>query len=575
MAALVAKRTAAAGGADATVTTAAGVWGVIDALLIAAGWTVAFDFTTAVVPYGPSTSPTPGPQVDIAFSAGQVVETNGNRYQANTAGLTAFSPGTGPAGITLTIADRSGNWRYLSSAGAADKVYTSTGESGNERLFIRVNYSTAAALSAPVVNIYFYQYWSGVWGYNTYGPNIWSLQQLLFTAGNTVNYAMVANKNGFCGVTLDSAGAKRGHFGGGLLTRPPGTINTFFVANASVTAGANKTFNFSSGNPVSAGYKIGDRIFVVSQEAGSGTTWNSNIPVYAAVITALTTSSITIDQAQEDTQAGAFVGADPQPLFYFDVANISDNIGSGNTMYMFYRWTQNTPNLFLLPGSFGGTAGRGYVNAAGVGALGTQAPAEMDPNNRTGRVVIGETAVINNDNEICGIVPFIFSQPRATDAFWTIGRSVKESTNYDYVTFLLVPSPTTGRRLCLGPIAISGSAGYTVDLYKMDANTWIEAEPTGPGNRDASTLGAVDRCLQTYTVGRDGFPLQGELLGPNQAQFSVTDILVDAVILPNTIQNGIDRTLSATALTGENVPADSSSGPTGGSGNGSFNSGLN
>ena len=96
--ALVVRRTAAAGGADATFNSAATAWAAIDALLIAAGWTVLHDYSSGVLSWVASTGPVPGPQVDVSYNVGDVVEVNSNRYQCIQSGATAFSPATGPTG---------------------------------------------------------------------------------------------------------------------------------------------------------------------------------------------------------------------------------------------------------------------------------------------------------------------------------------------------------------------------------------------------------------------------------------------------------------------------------------------
>ena len=569
--ALVVRRTAAAGGADATFNSAATAWAAIDALLIAAGWTVLHDYSSGVLSWVASTGPVPGPQVDVTYNVGDVVEVNSNRYQCIQSGATAFSPATGPTGTGQSIVDRTCIWRFLSSAGASDKVYTSTGESGNEKIFVQVGYNTNPA---PVINFRNFQFFSASrkFGYNPVYPgtltNITS--QYGFTAATTVNYAFVADKDSFIGITSDTANARR-LFGGGLLKRLPTLSSTFFTSNATVTAGANKTFNFSSGDPVAAGYRVGDRVFVVSQEADSGSTYTQTIPVYAAVITALTTSSITIDNAKETTAAGALVGHDPQPFWCMGISANTSPSALANTAFVAYKWNPNVTNLFSATSQ----ANQGYGNAVGGGGIASSGAGEVDPDNRTSRVFLAEqTFLINTGtvtNEVCGIIPKLYLNPRQTDALWAIGRTNKEATNYDYVTF---PStlPSTGQRNAIGPIAISGSSNYTAQIAPVNADLIVEAEHQGPREGAARS---VDRTFSAYMVDKNGYPFQAEgVAGPDDGICGKdSDLFAWAVYLPNTPQQ-IDRASQIFLHSGEPIPQDSPSARTGGTNSG-FNSGFN
>src|SRR3954463_9546728 len=108
--ALVAKRTAAEGGAAATGTTAAGVWAVIDALLIAAGWTLDFDYVASVA--GGWIPSTVLPHVDQAYGIGTLVTNSSNIYQCITSGIASTSPG-GPSGEGNDITDGTVHWRFI------------------------------------------------------------------------------------------------------------------------------------------------------------------------------------------------------------------------------------------------------------------------------------------------------------------------------------------------------------------------------------------------------------------------------------------------------------------------------
>ena len=498
--ALVVKRTAAAGGADATVTTAAGVWGVVDALLLAAGWTVLFDYF----------SPAPSARATTtAYVVGNHVTNSSNVYQCITSGTS--SGAGGPTTEAQSITDGTVAWRFVTSASSGAKVYTSTGESGNEKLFVRVEYNTNATAA---VNMYTYQYFdaSAKFGYNRFSPGAGSVHQYTYTAGNTVNYVMVANKDGFQCLTNDSANARR-LFGGGRLNRGPGALATYFVSNGTVTAGTNKTFTFSSGDPVAAGYKIGDPVFVVSQQANVASPFDGTIPVYSASIVSLTTSSITINQAKETTSAGALIGADPQCQFSWTTTANSDP-NTASTVFFSYRFDNTVTNLYTAA-----TADTGYANSAGGLSFIVAAAADLDPNNRTGRVAVSEVAMLHSTNEVAGILPLFYSNPRTSDALWAIARTTQESTNYDYVTFPTnTATPAGTRRSEIGPIVVSGAAGYTVDLYHI-SDVWVEGVFLESNNPTDRVCGAV-LVPKSFGASTVPFDSPGAVLGGTGGGFN-------------------------------------------------------
>lgn len=564
--ALVGKRTAAAGGADGTVTTINGIVGVIDSALTTAGWTV------TAIPAGSAWVPTTVlPPFTSTYGIGTIVTNAGNRYQCIQSGNAGT--GAGPTGTGLVITDGTCQWRFLTKSGDTDNIYQSTGESGTEKLYMRVYAQTASGAS---VNITHYQYWDGTFGYNRIGPNANAVSQHTFTAGNTQNYALVADKDNFMSIWNDNVNARR-VIGGGMLNRTPGTIATFFISNGTVTSGANKTYTFASGNPIASGYKLGDRVFVVSQQASGADPYSSTIPLFAAKITALTTSSMTIDNAIESTNAGALIGADPMPLWFLN-NSVNLALNSGSYAYTNYRYAPELGNLYTA-----GTAELGYLYNGTGRSLVTAASADIDPNNRTSRVVMSENVFVNAGNEISGIFPKYFSNPRTTDALWAIGRSTKEASNFDYVTFPAnTASPASQIREMIGPFAISGSAGFTIDFYKVNSDTWIQAEihdnitSTHPG-LSLIPFG-VDRAFGTPIIAVQGAPFQGETSDGMGGSLIDTDgnVFAWALYMPNLVAQGIGRTgLNQYGYhAAEPLPFDSPSARTGGTGS-AFNSGFN
>jgi hypothetical protein len=563
--ALVGRRTAAAGGADATVNSAAGVWGVIDAALIAAGW------SGTDLPAGSAWQPsTILPPVTVSYSKGDIVTNAGNRYQCIQSG-NASTGVTGPTGTGLSIAEGTCLWRFLTASGNSDRIYTSNGESGTETLYMRVYYQTA---SGTTVNMTMYQYWDGTFGYNRIGPAANAVSQHTFTAGNTVNYAVVADKDNFVGIFNDSANNRR-LIGGGRLNRV--VSGDYFVSNGSVSAGTNRTFTFASGDPIASGYKMGDRVFVVSQQANAADPHNTTIPLYAAKVVGLTSSSITIDIAQESTSAGALIGFDPMPLWFL---NNSINVGLNSASYAYtnYRWEQSFANLFTS-----GTTEQGYLYNGSGRMLVAAAAADLDPNRRTDRVVIGEHVFVNSNNEVVGLFPKIYWNPRTTDALWAIGRSTKEASNFDYVAFPYnTASPTSQVREMIGPFTIAGGATFNVEIYKVDSNTWIQADieenisDTFAG-RPLIPYG-TDRTFSVPWIARQGYPFQGEASDGDGGSLIDTDgnVVKWALYMPNLVGQGSDHIgLNQYGMhAAEPLPFDSPEAVSGGTGS-SFNSGFN
>lgn len=558
---LVVKRTAAAGGADATQTTAAGVYSVVESMLTTAGWTEVFNYLSAPGSWTPSTVL---PPFNSIYTKGQIISHNSNIYQCIQSGVASTSPG-GPSTEGQAIADGTILWRFITSSAGSAKVFQSTGESGNEKLTIRLDCNTNAT---PSINFSAYQYWDGTFGFNrlSHGFSASLVHHYTYTAGNTVNYVMIGDKDGFQVFTNDSANNRR-LFGGGRLNRCPGTIATFFVSNATVTAGDNKTFTFASGDPIAAGYKLGDRVFVISQQSNTADPFNGQIPIYAAIVTGLTSSSITIDNAKETTSSGALIGADPQPQFNW-TTSLNTDVNSGGSILFAYRFNHTTTNLWGAV-----TDSAGYSNSTGSAqGLNLTAPTEIDPNNRTNRVVLGEALIIDNfNNEIAGILPKFYTNPRTSDALWAIGRTTKLPTNFDFVTFPAnTATPAGQRRGALGPITVSGGSSYTAELYYMDANTWIEGE-------FIPNLTQVQQAERQFRT--------PEMTPPTQPADSVWVGTLISDTNPDTELEGIlyenpatDKPLegqgSPLRTGGELYPFDTSTTSIGGTGGG-FNSGLN
>lgn len=454
-------------------------------------------------------------------------------------------------------------WTALDTITSQDIVYTSVGESGNEKLYVRAQWATTN------FNVFHYQFWdsTGHAGYNRIGPATSSATQFTFTGGNSLDYIIVATLDSFAAVTRDTTSNNRRLIVGGNIRRASWVNSSFFTSNGSVSSGANAVFNFSSGNPVAAGYKVGDPVMVISQQTSGPAA--GVIPVYSAYITALTTSSITIDFAEANTDAGAFIGTDPMPFFFFTNTANTDPGVSTNYVYqgnVFIKYQGNGPSNIYQQG----TADLGFVSAIlSKGIQNTSAEqAVLDPNNRTSRVLLSDgliNATFGSSDEQRGAVPLFYFNPRTSDAVWAIARTSKQATNQDLVTFPLT-MPATGARFAIGPIPTSGSSNYTIDLYNQDSDTWIEGEVTY-----IIWPGADKNGFAVETDGKNGHPFQADTVSNND---DVSQILA-AVYSPLETEQS-DKVGSQSTLTpsGESQPFDSLATTTTSTSNG-FNPGFN
>jgi len=480
--ALAGKRTAAAGGADPQQTTASGLWGQFTSALVAAGWTEIFDYGAQSTAWATST----------AYVIGDIRIANSIRWVCIQAGTSAAS-GTGPTLVSATdinyVSNGGNRWVYMSNNTTEDKVYSSTGESGNEKIYLRVLQTPATYwgfVGTPGIVTQLFQYFdmSRKRGFNPLTHDNYD-----FVAGNAHDYAMVASLDGYYVQIRNAVNGTATNFTGGNLIRHPSINSAFFTSNNAVTAGTNKTFTFSSGNPVSSGYKVGDPVTIVSQQGTDNAYYI--VPVYAALITAVTSNSITIDKAQEATEAGAFVGQDPMP--YFRIIHTANSPDSGLNFRFATAWSRDNDGsgptcLYNLDvnghadnGYTGYSTGRGIVKA-GTGNIGVN----VDPNKRSDRFFLTQFCT-GPDGEIRGSVPHLYLNPRATDALWSIARTNKQSTNYDYVTI-----PFLTNRNLIGPFVITGSANYTAEIIPVDTEIYVEGEVVPPEAGPTS-----DRAIQT------------------------------------------------------------------------------
>lgn len=567
--ALAERRTAAAGGAQATVSTAAGVWTELTTAMVNAGWTVFADLSGAGN-WPNWIASTVLPPVSQNYSFGDRVTNAGNRYMCIVGG----TAGTG-AGPTATSVQTEGTvtWEFVSASTANDVYYTSTGESGTDKLYCRVTqYST-------FVNVTLYQYVSGTsfMGFNrvnlarTSGMSAnQKAQQFNYSGATTINFAIIADKDSVCAVTVDQTNAKRVIMFGNMRRWVDVNPNTF-VSNGAVTAGLNKTFTFSSGNPIAAGYKLGDPIMIVSQETSTAS--NMVIPLHSSKITALTTNSITVKEVKESVAAGALIGQDPMPYFYLYNQATSGNPGTtGNPICVHNIHDENVTNLWS---SAKATAEAGYLTDNAPIPVRDSSFAELDPNNRTGYFqLISQLVKFSNIDvgQHRGFIPKFYHWHTAANNQWVIAKEIRTSPTKDWI-FVRDTPPSTGPAWIFGPF---NATTATVNFQTFDlVNDWGYREcdlfPERPHTVDRLLSGAVnagpieplnkDRRLRVDEHTEDTYDMMRWV----NLQESGT---------PWVSSHGYSKWFQANLLTVEPYPFDSATSTQGGTSNG-FNSGFN
>lgn len=550
--ALAERRTAASGGVQATVSNAAGVWTEITTAMLAAGWTLLTDLTSSA--QWPNWVPTIVlPPVPSVYSFGNRVTNAGNRYVCLVGGTA--SSGAGPTSTT-TQTEGTVTWEYVSASTANDAFYESTGESGVEKIIVRVQqYST-------FVNIFFYQYESSGTGFNRINAARTAsmaanqkTQQFNFTGATTINFAIIADKDSVCAVTVDQANVKKTIMFGNVV-RHHDVSHISFVSNATVTAGLDKTFNFASGDPIAAGYKVGDPVMIVSQETSTAS--NFQIPLCSSKITALTTSSITVKEVKETVQAGALIGHDPMPFF---CVNSGSAGGNPVSMGMHNLNDELATNIWLTVGEVG-------YSPAGVVPVRDTSVAEMDPNNRTGyQQLISQILVFGggaSQVSYRGRIPKFYHWNTQANNQWT--RAVQVRTTAKDWIFVRDTPPSTGPAWVFGPFtATTATVSFQVFDFVTD---W--------GYREVMPLESNNTSHRTTSIG------QGTLdenryhvvdpYGDNEEGIEWTTRTVGGESFADS--NGNSRWFLGNLITVEPYPFDSSTATRGGTSNG-FNSGFN
>ena len=248
---------------------------------------------------------------------------------------TAASPGAALTTLFNTIDGllvAAGWTRTLNTGSPGPNRYTSPGEAGGDSLFIEMTtgaYGTAAGTDlsgGSFLCIATAQWMDNTTNYcnklgaprtsNSAGQPSDSVNCLTLVASTTYEYAAVVDKDGVCIVATPSATANglRWLWCGNLQV-PNRRAN--FTTTGTVANGNNVVIGLS-GNPIAAGYVVGDVLMLAGQEAGGGTATLGDLVAFRVVD--ISTTSVTaeyIGGLSKTVSIGALVGEQPQPYHGF------------------------------------------------------------------------------------------------------------------------------------------------------------------------------------------------------------------------------------------------------------------
>lgn len=242
---------------------------------------------------------------------------------------TGASPGAALAtlfGAIDTILTNAG-WTKIQNTGSpGPNTYTSPGESGNDFLFIQMTtggYTASGDIAGGSYLCIATCQWADASGNycnrlgaprtsGSAGQPSQSINCLSLAASTTYQYAAVCDKDGICIVATPS-GTTNGlrWLWCGVAQRVNG--RSTFTTTGTVANGTNVSIGLS-GNPITAGYQVGDALILAGQQVGVGTATLGDLVAFR--IQAMTTSTITaeyIGGLSQTLSSGALVGEAPQP----------------------------------------------------------------------------------------------------------------------------------------------------------------------------------------------------------------------------------------------------------------------
>lgn len=332
---------------------------------------------------------------------------------------------------TFTACLTSAGWTTVQTLTAGtDVVFGSTGENGNEVLFLRVIKDTAR------LDIMLYQYWSvsNSDGVNPLGGQGGGVPDNSWWIGaGTWDYVITADLDGWAAFARETGAGTKSCSHGGLLKRTPGVNANKLVSVGTYGTGI-QTIDVTPASPAALGYKIGDPLVVCGQQYDGPSAPDSLAPLFCTAILNIGANSITIDIKQALTAAGALIGGDPQPYYISrtDAAGVSPEAGALNYVQTSYKMDVATGILVR--------SRLGYGHAVNYSIFDIN---NTDPSSRTGRRGLWRYGAYSSTNYIRGYVDK-FYRYAGTGTLWDIARTSKSTPSRDYVVFLLTNTHVIG-----------------------------------------------------------------------------------------------------------------------------------
>jgi hypothetical protein len=328
-----------------------------------------------------------------------------------------------------------------------DDVWESTGESGGERIYVRTKYLVPG--SPTTQNAFNWFVGTKIDGSNNLQGQIGTVSSSaaedgwITSADTTFDHQILATKDFiWCNVRAVSAAGTLAandqlNFFLGTLDRS-GEANQFsMLLNTAASAGTFVTLDTTGYNPITLGYRPGDFIQIVALAAADAAA------AQTCRISAVSSSSVTVDSLAASYSAGAILGAIPQPVVRF----VSKNSNPTSTT----QWTSAlsfNPNLTSDLAGGTGTAlnvlpfavGTSFSDSADMGAGTT-------PGKRSGRFGCRSLSLAISSgvsSALTGRVPGLFAYPGTMSFFpHDTGTYNRTGTSERFIGIRFVTASTT------------------------------------------------------------------------------------------------------------------------------------
>jgi hypothetical protein len=221
----------------------------------------------------------------------------------------------------------------------------------------------------------------------------------------TIDYALFGDKDEIhIFAMIDGQGAS--HVSYGAVKEVTQNPNRFLVREAVASGAGNKTVNVGPVNPqtLSNPYRVGDAI----QISGKGGTYSSPERVESSTIVSFGTggpdgSDYTITIASPFASSsgyaiGAILGEEAEPIFMYS-CTASSNFGSASEhpfrLHNSAFYNASPDRDYSGFGTVSIDVGYGFAAADGLGGLGQNGFDEVQPNKRSGRMVVAPVVIRN------------------------------------------------------------------------------------------------------------------------------------------------------------------------------------